>query len=81
MEYLALKNSLKEAMSSANAILIWGWETAFISNVFKCMVIDSMQLGCPELDELIFRMLGCTSLCHNKSHYVSAMSKPMECPP
>jgi len=72
--YSELETVLHHEVSSAVAIYCFGpQKTNFISGLIDRTVIDTTQLGCPELADISLPAISCTFACHNKSKHVCAL--------
>jgi hypothetical protein len=72
--YSELGNILHRAASSAVARYCFGTQkTVFISNLIECTVIDITKIGCPQLEDICFPTISCTTACHNISKYACAL--------
>jgi len=75
--YSELATVLHREASSAVTIYCFGpLKTQFIIGLLDRTVIDIIQLGCPELADIILASISCTFACHNKSKHVCALRTP-----
>ena len=74
--YSEEENVLHREIKSPVAIYCFGpQKTNFISGLIDRRVTDVIQLGCPELADIILPAISCRFACQNKSKHVCALRR------